>query len=54
VSYRVHGPHAVVLKYLTSRRRFSFPSVPETQQRYDSVGLYYSYQPSRGMGTVNW
>jgi hypothetical protein len=54
VSYRVHGPHAVVLKYLTSRRRFSFPSVPETQQRYDSVGLYNSYQPSRGMGTVNW
>jgi hypothetical protein len=54
VTYRVHGPHALTLKYITSRRRFSFPKVVETQQRYDSVGLYYSYQPSRGMGAVNW
>ena len=54
LTYRLHGPHAIALKYLTSRRRFSFPNVQETQQRYDSVGLYYSYQPSRGMGAVNW
>jgi hypothetical protein len=54
LTYRVSGPHAVALKYLTSRRSFSFPNVAERQQRYDSVGLYYSYQPSRGMGVVNW
>jgi hypothetical protein len=54
VTYRVSGPHALSLKYLTSRRSFSFPNVLERQQRYDSVGLYYTYQPSRGMGTVNW
>jgi hypothetical protein len=54
LSYRVSGPHAVTLKYLTSRRAFSFANVQERQQRYDSVGLYYSYQPSRGMGAVNW
>ena len=54
VTYRVHGPHALTLKYLTSRRRFSFPNILETQQRYDSVGLYYSYQPSNGMGAVKW
>jgi hypothetical protein len=54
VTYRVSGPHAVTLKYLTSRRSFSFPNVLERQQRYDSVGLYYTYQPSRGMGAVNW
>ena len=54
VTYRVHGPHALTLKYLTSRRRFSFPNVLETQQRYDSVGLYYSYQPAQGMGAVKW
>jgi hypothetical protein len=54
LTYRVSGPHAVTLKYLTSRRRFSFANVAETQQRYDSVGLYYSYQPSRGMGVVKW
>jgi hypothetical protein len=52
VSYRLSGPHAVTLRYLTSRRRFAFPNVLETQQRHDSVGLYYSYQPSGGMGAV--
>jgi hypothetical protein len=52
VTYRVSGPHALSLKYLTSRRSFSFPNVPGGQQRYDSVGLYYTYQPSRGMGVV--
>jgi hypothetical protein len=54
LTYRITGPHAVSLKYLTSRRRFSFPGVPERQQRYDSVGLYYTLQLSRGMGSVNW
>jgi hypothetical protein len=54
LAYRLTGPHALALKYITSRRKFSFPAVPGGQQRYDSVGLYYSYQPGRGMGAVNW
>jgi hypothetical protein len=54
VTYRLSGPHAVTIKYITSRRRFSFPGVAENQQRLDTVGLYYTYQPGRGMGAVNW
>jgi len=54
LTYRISGQHAVALKYLTSRRKFSFPNVAERQQRYDSVGLYYTWVPSRGMGAVNW
>jgi hypothetical protein len=54
VTYRFSGPHAVSLKYTSSRRRFSFPDVVETKQRRDTVGLYYTYQPRRGMGAVNW
>ncbi len=54
LSYRIAGPHAIALKYITSRRSFSFPNVVERQQRYDSVGLYYSYQPGKGMGVVDW
>lgn len=46
--------HGVTLKYITSRRRFVFPNVAESQQRLDTVGLYYTYQPGRGMGAVNW
>jgi hypothetical protein len=54
LTYRVSGNHGVALKYITSRRRFSSANVPETQQRYDSVGLYYTWLPMRGMGAVNW
>jgi len=54
LTYRISGQHAVALKYLTSRRKFSFPNVAERQQRYDSVGLYYTWVPSRGMGAVNF
>jgi hypothetical protein len=53
LTYRISGQHAVALKYLTSRRKFSFPNVLERQQRHDSVGLYYTWIPSRGMGAVN-
>jgi hypothetical protein len=54
VTYRVSGPHALTLKYITSRRRYSFTGVTGTQQRLDTVGLYYTYQLGRGTGAVNW
>jgi hypothetical protein len=54
VTYRISGPHAVTLKYITSRRRFSFPGVTQAQQRLDTVGLYYTYQLTRGSGAVKW
>jgi hypothetical protein len=54
VTYRISGPHAVTLKYITSRRKFSFPGVTQTQQRLDTVGLYYTYQVGRGTGAVKW
>lgn len=54
VTYKLRGPHAISLKYITSRRRFSFPGVTERQQRLDTIGLYYSYQLTRGSGAVNW
>jgi hypothetical protein len=54
LTYRLAAHHAVTLKYITSRRTFSFANVPERQQRRDTVGLYYSYQPARGFGAVNW
>jgi hypothetical protein len=54
VTYRVSGPHAVTLKYITSRRRYSFPGVAGRQQRLDTIGLYYTYQVGRGTGAVKW
>lgn len=54
LSYRVAGHHGVTLKYISSRRRFAFPDIAERRQRRDTVGLYYTYQPARGMGAVAW
>jgi hypothetical protein len=54
LTYRLSGPHALSLKFLTSRRSLSFPNVSQRQQRYDSVGLYYTLQLSRSMGAVDW
>jgi hypothetical protein len=54
LTYRLAAHHAVTVKYLTSRRTFAFANVPERQQRRDTVGLYYAYQPARGFGAVNW
>ncbi|MGZ5183276.1 MAG: DUF3943 domain-containing protein, partial [Ramlibacter sp.] len=53
VTYRVSGPHAVTLKYITSRRRYSFLG-GAGRQRLDTVGLYYTYQVGRGTGAVKW
>lgn len=54
LTYRLSGRHAVSLKYITSRRAFAFANVPERQQRRDTIGLYYTYQPFRGFGAVEW
>jgi hypothetical protein len=54
VTYRVSGPHAVALKYITSRRRYSLPGAAGIQQRLDTIGLYYTYQVGRGTGAVKW
>ncbi|MFS2079520.1 DUF3943 domain-containing protein [Telluria sp. Tellsp131] len=54
LTYRLTGRHAVSLKYITSRRTFAFANVPERQQRRDTIGLYYTWQPFRGFGAVEW
>jgi hypothetical protein len=49
---RVQRNHLVSLKYITSRRDSSHfePSAPT--QRRDTIGIYYTYQPSDGFGIV--
>jgi hypothetical protein len=51
---RLHGNHAVAVKYITSRRDASFSDLGERVQRRDSVGIYYTYLFSGGFGTVAW
>lgn len=49
---RIQRNHLVSLKYITSRRDSSQfdPSAPT--QRRDTIGIYYTYQPSNGFGIV--
>jgi hypothetical protein len=51
LTYRLYRNHAVALKYITSRRSFSFPGVAQARQRRDSIGLYYVHQPCAGWCT---
>jgi hypothetical protein len=54
LTYRLYQNHALALRYITSRRNFSFPDVTSGNQRRDTLGLYYVYQEAKGFGVVNW
>lgn len=54
VTMRVHRNHLVSLKYITSRRDSSQFGPNAPTQRRDTVGVYYTYQPSDGFGIVGW
>lgn len=52
LTVRLRGPHAVALKYVTSRRESSFEDLGDRTQRRDTLGLYYTYLPGKGFGMV--
>jgi hypothetical protein len=54
LTWRLYRNHAIALKYITSRRNFTFPNVLEVSQRHDTIGLYYVYQEAKGFGVVSW
>jgi hypothetical protein len=54
LTWRIHQNHAIALKYITSRRDFSFSNVSQVRQRRDTIGLYYVYQEAKGFGVVSW
>lgn len=54
VTMRMRRNHLVSLKYITSRRDSSLFGPGAPTQRRDTVGVYYTYQPSDGFGIVGW
>jgi hypothetical protein len=40
---RVHGPHAITLKYNTSKRNAQYPDIANTHQTVTSLSLLYTY-----------
>jgi hypothetical protein len=53
LTYRIRGHHGLTLKYLSSRRSYTLASAPGSEQRHDTVGLYYTWLPAHGLGAVN-
>jgi hypothetical protein len=49
---RVERNHMVSLKYITSRRDSSQVGPDAPTQRRDTIGVYYTYQPSNGFGVA--
>lgn len=55
LTMRVHGPHAITLKYNTSQRKARYSDMPETTQKVKSLSLLYTYFFGDGtVGAVDW
>lgn len=52
---RIHGPHAITLKYNASRRDARYPDIPNTLQTVRTVSLLYTYYfGDARFGAVEW
>lgn len=52
---RVHGPHAVTLKYITSQRDARYPDINDTHQTVTTLSLLYSYSfGETRFGALEW
>jgi hypothetical protein len=52
---RVHGPHAVTLKYITSQRDAHYPDINDTHQTVNTLSLLYSYSfGETRFGALEW
>jgi len=52
---RVHGPHAVTLKYNASRRDARYPDLANTHQTVNTLSLLYTYSfGDTRFGAVEW
>jgi hypothetical protein len=54
LTMRLRRNHLVSLKYITSRRDSALFGPGAPAQRRDTIGVYYTYQPSDGFGIVGW
>ena len=53
-TWRVHGPHAVTVKYLWNRRDAQYPDLGDRGQVRSTVGVFYTLLGQDRFGTVDW
>ena len=51
---RVHGHHAIALKYILSHREAHYPDLGDRHQTMGTVGLYYTWIGDKEFGAVEW
>jgi hypothetical protein len=54
LTWRVHGRHAIGVKYAWSHRHANFPVAPDRVQTVAAVGVYYTLLGLDTFGTVDW
>ena len=54
LTWRIHGPHAVSIKYLGNFRDAEYPGAGDLSQRRGTVGIFYTLLGSERFGAVDW
>ena len=54
LTVRVHGHHAIALKYILSHREAHYPDLGDRHQTMGTVGLYYTWISDKEFGAVEW
>ena len=54
LAVRVHGHHAVALKYVVSHREAQYPDLGNRHQTMGTIGLYYTWLSDTRLGAVEW
>lgn len=53
-TYRIHGKHAISLKYQWNQRDASYPDLGDRPQTTGTLGIYYTFLGHDGFGAVDW
>jgi hypothetical protein len=54
LTWRLHGVHAIGVKYTWSHRAATFPVIGERPQTLATVGLFYTLLGEQTFGAVEW
>ena len=53
-TWRVHGPHAIAIKYLANRRDSDYPDIGGLRQQRQTVGIFYTFLGRDRFGASEW
>jgi hypothetical protein len=54
LTWRIHGPHAISIKYLGNRRDSDYPDLGGLRQQRQTIGIFYTLLGHDRFGTAQW